>query len=171
MSGRPLPYLPRWRNAVRDSDLDSTSKLVALVLSTFMDSNGRCWPSRERIARAASLSVRSVAIAMLRIEASGLLDVNHSKGRTANRYQAVIAQPGATFPVDRALDARFNQASDGPNRAPRSPESVEIERKRGRTASLEARPRICPECAISLPKTTSLDDHLRNVHHLERAAA
>jgi len=49
-----------WRNAVRDSDLDSTAKLAGHTLSTYMTGRGLAYPSRETLARGASLALRSV---------------------------------------------------------------------------------------------------------------
>ena len=60
-----------WRDAIRDSNLDRTAKLVAFVISTFMD--GRClaWPSKTTIGDGAGLVLRAVDRAVDRIEAAG----------------------------------------------------------------------------------------------------
>jgi hypothetical protein len=77
---------------VRDSDLPSTAKLVAFVLSTYMDRNGHAWPSKETIAAGASLSRRAVDPAIDRLEGTGLIQVERSRSRRGNRYRARGAQ-------------------------------------------------------------------------------
>jgi hypothetical protein len=47
---RRLPFLAQWRNEVRDGDLDRTAKLVAYTPSTYIGTDGKCWPSKETLA-------------------------------------------------------------------------------------------------------------------------
>ena len=50
-----------WRQAILKSELPSTTKLVLMVLSTYMNDHGEgCYPSQEQIARDASLTTRAV---------------------------------------------------------------------------------------------------------------
>lgn len=87
--GRPLAAA--WRNAVRDSHLDTTAKAVALVLSTYMNSLGAAFPSKRTLAAGATLSsTRSVDAAINRIEAAGLLEIVRSKGHRSNSYLAIV---------------------------------------------------------------------------------
>jgi hypothetical protein len=80
-----------WRDAVRDSDLDTTAKVVAFTLSTYMNGGGWCHPSKATIARGASLSApRAVNGAVNRLERAGFLEIRHSRGHHANRYRAAI---------------------------------------------------------------------------------
>ena len=87
-----------WRDAIGDSDLDSTAKLVAYALSTWMNGQGRCRPGRRAIARRTSLSVRAVDPAIRRLELSACVAVERTAGgnpeTTANRYLALLP-PGA----------------------------------------------------------------------------
>jgi hypothetical protein len=70
--------------------LDPTARLVALVLSTFMNSAGEAWPAKTTIGRCAGLrSTRAVDRAVLRLQAAELLTVTRSRGRKSNRYAAV----------------------------------------------------------------------------------
>jgi DNA-binding PadR family transcriptional regulator len=82
-----------WREAVCASGLDRTAKLVALVLSVFMNAT-TCRDQRaiETIAGAASLSERAVQHALRRVEAAGFLFVEWSKGgpKKTNRYLAIL---------------------------------------------------------------------------------
>src|SRR5436309_3407100 len=90
---KPRPFMHRWREAVRESDLDSTAKLVAFALSTFMDAEGRTRRSRATIAAASSLNVRTVDEALRRLETAGLLEVLRNTGRHANFYLATLSEP------------------------------------------------------------------------------
>ena len=91
MSGE-LPFVAHWRNAVRDSDLDQTAKLVAYTLSTFMNGHGVCWPARPTLAEACRCSVLTVDRAVVRVERAGLLAVERTKGGRgrSNRYVAIL---------------------------------------------------------------------------------
>jgi hypothetical protein len=96
-SGRPVVAV--WRNAVRDSPLDTTAKAVALVLSTYMNNLGAAFPSKRTLAAGASLSsTRSVDAAINRVEAAGLLEIVRSRGHRSNSYLAIV-------PADRLQEA------------------------------------------------------------------
>jgi hypothetical protein len=98
-----LPVVARWRNAVRDSDLDQTSRLVALVLSTYMHADGNgAYPSRRTIANGCGIhAVRAVDAAIRRLEAAGLLQVNRSRGRTSSIYRALLPDSNPIPPTAR----------------------------------------------------------------------
>jgi len=91
--------LATWRDAVRNSALPPTAKLVALALSTWMNRYGDCRPAKETIARGCSLSVRAVDSTITALEAAGFLRVTRSKGRSTNRYKAATPHqvPGSTL--------------------------------------------------------------------------
>lgn len=80
----------QWRNAIRDSGLDMTAKLVAHTLDTYLDGHGDGWPSRATIANGATCSVSAVKRAIHRLEAGGFLLVVRSSGRRTNRYHATL---------------------------------------------------------------------------------
>jgi hypothetical protein len=87
--------LATWRDAVADSDLDSTAKVVAgLAIATHMDRNGYAYPGRQRIARRSSLSIRTVDKAIRRVEAAGFLEVTRVSGGNSktNGYQACLPE-------------------------------------------------------------------------------
>jgi hypothetical protein len=100
---KAIPLVAHWRNAVRDSDLDRTAKLVALVLSTYMDHTGAAWPAKTTIARGASLGRvgqkgnTAVDSAIDRLEAAGLLVVDRRRGRRGFLYGAAIPRDGEGF--------------------------------------------------------------------------
>jgi hypothetical protein len=85
-----------WRNALRDSGLDRTAKLVGFVLSTYMDGRMAAWPAKTTLAQGASLGREdqkgntAVDNAIDRLEARGLLVVDRKRGRRGFRYTGVI---------------------------------------------------------------------------------
>lgn len=87
-----LPLVAHWRNALRDSDLDRTAKLVGLVLSTYVDARGVAWPAKTTLARGASLGRETqkgntaVDTAINRLEAAELLVIDRKRGRRGFLY-------------------------------------------------------------------------------------
>lgn len=61
----------RWRDAVRDSDLDWIAKAAPMTLSTYMNGQAVCWPSKEAVAAGSGLSKRAVDAAIKRGEEAG----------------------------------------------------------------------------------------------------
>jgi hypothetical protein len=89
---KQLSLVAHWRNVIRDSGLDRTAKLVALVLSTYMDAGGYAYPSLATLAEGANLGAGCTAVkdGLARIEAAGLLVINRRRGRFGWSYQALI---------------------------------------------------------------------------------
>ncbi len=84
-----------WRDALRDSRLNSTAKLVGLVLSTHMTAGGDgAYPSQDTLARETSLEKRAIYRATRRLEEAGFIAVTWSRGRASHRYRATL--PTAT---------------------------------------------------------------------------
>jgi hypothetical protein len=126
------PLLGVWRDAVCESDLGRTPKLVALVLSTAMKAHGYAWPSQDWIAARASLSDVAVHKATAPLEKSGFLVVERSKGRSSHGYQATLPPTANALRRSEWEAAGGNSERDAPNSerdAPnserRSPESAE----------------------------------------------
>lgn len=91
------PSLPvKWREAIRDSGLPKTTKLVAYTLSTHLNSAGTAYPSIVTLARGSSLGRRdqkdntAVKTAIARLEADGFLDVDRKRGQRGWFYTALI---------------------------------------------------------------------------------
>ena len=57
-----------------------TAKVVFLAIARYANSNGECWPSRERLAHDACVSVRSVVTAIQYLEDEGHLRVEPRSG-------------------------------------------------------------------------------------------
>lgn len=78
--------IPNW--LVRDPRVDITTKVVYLVLSSYVNRDGTCYPSQEHIASLVDCSVRTVQRAIRDLRESGLVEVvtrANSHGR-ANVY-------------------------------------------------------------------------------------
>jgi hypothetical protein len=90
-----------WRQAILRASLESTTKLVLLALSTYMNDHGEgCYPSTTQIAHDASLTERAVFTHIRKAEMAGFLvrDKRELSGRkwASNEYRA--AYPGNDEP-------------------------------------------------------------------------
>lgn len=87
-----------WRQAILRASLESTTKLVLLALSTYMNDHGNgCYPSQEQIARDTSLTERAVRKHIaLAIESGFLIKTKRNlKGKKwdSNEYEAAMPLP------------------------------------------------------------------------------
>jgi hypothetical protein len=150
MSGERHP-LAEWRDSVRDADrevLDRTAKLVAFVLSTYMNGAGHAFPGKRTLAAGASLSKRAVDTAIAKLEEEGFLTITHSRGHHRHSYQAVIPNGAGDTPStvqhvhgysdltvhlttpNRASDDTPTVQQTPPNSAPPAPESIESKKRK-----------------------------------------
>jgi DNA-binding transcriptional ArsR family regulator len=87
VSGQPSALF-EWRRQVLASELGSSARLVALVLSTHMNGDGAsCWPGQRRLARETALARSTVRAALDELERAGFIDRDQRPGRTT-RYRA-----------------------------------------------------------------------------------
>src|SRR5213592_1465088 len=114
---KPLPLVAAWRNAVRDSNLDPTAKLVAHTLTTYMDATGKAFPGKPALAEGSSIDKRTVDRALSRIEARGLLRIERTKGGRQARGKAATNRYTATIPTV-ALVPPLTMAGETPLQAP-----------------------------------------------------
>jgi hypothetical protein len=155
----PTPIWVVWQREVRDSTLDKTAKLVAHTLATFMDRDGVAWPSKDTLARGASLGSgrRAVDAAIDRLEAAGLLEVERTKGRRSFTYRAA----GAT------LTAQQMSGSEGANVA-----SDDTQRRTNRHATSHAlRPNVLERVRTSTGggKRSRAGGAREDLSHLDRS--
>jgi hypothetical protein len=116
-----------WREALCESSVDSTAKFVGLAISLRMNSEGFCYPGRELIAAYSSFSVRTIELAVTRLDAAGWLYVKRSKGRVANRYYARLPQTANEVRRSEWATAKlptFNREAHAVNGEAASPEVV-----------------------------------------------
>ena len=133
MSALPPPVV--FRRAVRDSDLDSSAKLVGFVIAEYMNPDGVARPSKETIARGGSLSVRAADAGVRRLEASSLLLVERSPkgGRTkANRYLVNPAAAAGIMGANPAGGAGIT--AETPQQTTVNPAAASDEEERRRTS-------------------------------------
>jgi Helix-turn-helix domain len=128
-----------WRDALRDSKLDTIAKAVGFVISTYFDRDGRgAFPSKKTIAKGASVSKRTVDASIMRLALAGFLHVVRSKGRRSNIYNATLptvqqaapfltVQPIAPFASNGADDDTQRCSSRHPTVQPAAPERDEID--------------------------------------------
>lgn len=137
-----------FRNAIRDSDLDRTAKLVAFTLSTYMDSQGSAFPSKATLAAGASLGrgKRAVDAAIDRLEAHGFIEISRSRGGNSNTYSAAdalyTAHLAARLITPNGADpSRTHRMNVRRTAHPRAQESIESERE-SVTTLMQKRPRV-----------------------------
>jgi Helix-turn-helix domain len=83
--GEPLRF--RWVDQVRadGSSVSANGRHIALELARYMDKEGRCFPSQERLVERTARSERHVRRGLGELEREGFLEVIRS---TPNRYRA-----------------------------------------------------------------------------------
>jgi hypothetical protein len=115
------PPLYLWRDAMLASELESGTRLVLLVISTHMDSNGNnAWPSQERLARETGMVRRSIVTHIQKAQAGKWLKVSESglKGQAWKTHQYEIS-----YPKGCATSAQPSRKG-GERSAPRSKKKV-----------------------------------------------
>ena len=132
-----------WRDAIRDSGLDRTAKLVAHTLSSYMNGAGDTFVGKETVRTGASLSsVRTVDEAVNRLERAGYLNVRRSTGGRKNHYIATTPQPVAGFaaidPAGRRRKPRSGLPVTPQGAAPESAYSAESGNATARAADADA---------------------------------
>jgi DNA-binding transcriptional MocR family regulator len=93
----PSPVVA-WRTIIRESDVRSSARLVALMLSTHMDRNGgSCFPSLTTLSGETGLGRSTVCRALNELDSAGLIRrVRQGRGRPT-RYLAT--SPATGLPV------------------------------------------------------------------------
>lgn len=122
----------RWTWAIRDADLDPTTKLVAWALASRMDEDGRCFPRLAQIAADVGMpgNPSRVRRRIRWLEDHGWLVVDVGGGRShPSLYQAII--PGSNRPpftsergVRTTRKGGQNDAERGVDSTPRSNQEV-----------------------------------------------
>jgi DNA-binding MarR family transcriptional regulator len=104
--------LAKWRDALRDSQLDKTAKTVGYVIATYWNSRGlSAFPAKKTIAAGASVSKRTADAAVDRLELAGFLEVSRSRGRLSNRYAATLPTVQGAAPLTLQLAAPLDDAN------------------------------------------------------------
>ena len=141
-----------WRDAVRDSDLDGTAKAVAYTLSTYMNGKAEAFPSKATLAAGASLCDRAADRAILRLEATGFLRVERTRGRMSNRYYGAHPNPVPEYGVNpvRGDGVRDHQPRTNDTPTPYETTSNPVPSDPLSSSEIEKRSRRCPKCEDAL---------------------
>lgn len=92
-----LSRLFRWRQCIRESDLEPLSRLVAHTLATYMDKNGRAFPAQQTIAKACGLKERAVRMHLVKLREAGYLEWKYRKTATGRVSEYVATVPLADW--------------------------------------------------------------------------
>ncbi len=98
VSTHPPSFRLQWQTAIGESDLPTESRLVGWALSTWMNSEGFCWPQQSEIARRAGVSDRTVRRALRQLRKDDFLFwITGGGPRRPNRYQALLRTQESAF--------------------------------------------------------------------------
>ena len=75
-----------------DTDLPPTETLLMLALADYADQNGRCWPSKETLARRSRVSKRTVDKYLHKLAADEWIKIESMGGRKSNNYTLNISK-------------------------------------------------------------------------------
>ncbi|WP_286694057.1 DnaT-like ssDNA-binding domain-containing protein [Spongiibacter sp. UBA1325] len=112
-----------WRSAILDSDLASTTKLVLLVISTYMDDHGGgAFPSTLTISEKAGLSERAVCTHIEKAREAGFITSHKEKKRgrdwARNSYRIAFPDKPGTEPDSVAESDAQNSEGTEPDSVP-----------------------------------------------------
>jgi hypothetical protein len=85
------PFVIRWRNALKRSDLPATRRFVLVSLSLYAGNDGQgAWPSTRRLAADTALSRECVEQHLLGAEAAGWIRRDRTSRRASIAYELII---------------------------------------------------------------------------------
>lgn len=95
-SGAPArPFIFVWQTALRAAELAATTKLVAFLLATYADADGRdAWPGAHRLATDAGWKIRAVRKHLAVLQREGwIVTVSRGGGRPGHATHYRLALP------------------------------------------------------------------------------
>ncbi len=119
-----------WMSEVAAAPMGATLKVVACVLALRADSEGRCFPSVDRVASDAGLGRTAARDALAGLRGFAIITVESgSRGRVSNRYQlqpvalwqVKCPEAGPEPPADDCNRPRSDQSADNGSLRNRSP--------------------------------------------------
>ena len=89
-----------YHEAIFASELTSNAKLTALAISKYYNwkEDKVCWPSNKTLAKATSLSIRSIVRAKNELVNAGYL-VSHRRFNDSNVYKAITPSQNGAYPL------------------------------------------------------------------------
>jgi len=111
-----------YHEAIFASELTSNAKLTALAISKYYNwkENKSCWPSNKTLAKATSLSIRSIVRAKNELVKSGYL-VSHRRFNDSNVYKTTTPGQIGNYPmtqlptnneVNNEINNEYNKSSN-----------------------------------------------------------
>jgi DNA-binding transcriptional regulator YhcF (GntR family) len=133
--------LMEWRALIVKSQVSANARLVALVLSTHMDSNGgSCFPSITRMQRESDLGRSTVCRALTELERSGLIERARGGRGRPTRYRATSATAGLAVVPQRDSTSATVAPEDVQESVHNFSRRADARRKRKGARALKARP-------------------------------
>ena len=108
-----------YHEAIFASELTSNAKLTALAISKYYNwkENKMCWPSNKTLAKATSLSIRSIVRAKNELVNAGYL-VSQRRFNDTNVYKATTPGQIGNYPVTQLLtNNEFNNEVNNENKS------------------------------------------------------
>jgi hypothetical protein len=90
----------------------TTDLYVALLLATFMNTSGECWPAIESLAKPMRKSEDTIRRSLKRLEENGWLIIVPQPNR-ANRYQAKLPEHGVSLLLSHREASRRTASAEG----------------------------------------------------------
>jgi DNA-binding transcriptional MocR family regulator len=142
-----------WEREITASGLPKTARLVALVLGTYMNAEGTCYPSVKTIAREAGIAESTARAALDELDRWGYIVRTRGGGRSnTTLYTAALRgetlRQSAAFPAAKPANQRRNSpasARKGADPRPRTLRSTPEQLVRGSNAAATSY-RIDEEC-------------------------
>ena len=93
-----------YHEAIFASELTSNAKITALAISKYYNwkEDRMCWPSNKTLAKATSLSIRSIVRAKNELVNAGYL-VSHRRFNDSNVYKTTTPGQSGNYPVTEVL--------------------------------------------------------------------
>ena len=82
--------LRAWHRWILDLDVDHFAKAVLHTLRYYVNDNGECWPSIDRIANESGMSERKAQMVIRDLTDGGHIEVTQSPGRNPNVYPITL---------------------------------------------------------------------------------
>jgi DNA-binding transcriptional MocR family regulator len=93
-----------YHEAIFASELTTNAKITALAISKYYNwkEDKMCWPSNKTLAKATSLSIRSIVRAKNELVNAGYL-VSHRRFNDSNVYQTTTPGQSGNYPMTKVL--------------------------------------------------------------------
>ncbi len=101
-------------------NLSTTQKLLLIVLASYANSEGECWPSQLKLAKTLGINPATVNLGLKKLEAEKLIESRPRKtinGGTASKIYRMLFEPFMFRQVQEQRYNCFGQRIDDPRMA------------------------------------------------------